>query len=51
MTPLVALDCEMVGVGPEGERSALARVAVVNQDGNVLLDTFVRPKEKVTDFR
>lgn len=50
-TKVVALDCEMVGVGPDGERSALARVCVVNSAGNVLLDRFVRPKEKVTDFR
>lgn len=28
-----------------------ARVCVVNSAGNVLLDRFVRPKEKVTDFR
>lgn len=51
LTPLVALDCEMVGVGPGGVRSALARVAVVNAEGNVLLDVFVRPKEAVTDYR
>ena len=25
VTPVVAVDCEMVGVGPTGERSALAR--------------------------
>jgi len=25
MTPVVAIDCEMVGVGPDGTRSALAR--------------------------
>lgn len=41
----------MVGVGPGGERSALARVCVVNSEGNVLLDTFVQPKEHVTDYR
>ena len=51
VTPIVALDCEMVGVGPDGTRSALARVAVVNAEGNVLLDVFVKPKEKVTDYR
>ena len=28
LTSVVALDCEMVGVGPGGERSALARSAV-----------------------
>lgn len=47
----VALDCEMVGVGPGGKRSALARVSLVNFDGDVLLDTFVQVPEKVTDFR
>ena len=25
LTPVVAIDCEMVGVGPDGTRSALAR--------------------------
>lgn len=47
----VAVDCEMVGTGPEGKRSALARVSVVDWDGKVLLDTFVRVPERVTDFR
>ncbi|KAL6749604.1 ribonuclease H-like domain-containing protein [Haematococcus lacustris] len=45
------MDCEMVGVGPDGLRSALARVAVVNSEGHVLLDRFVRPKERVVDYR
>lgn len=27
------------------------RVCIVNSAGNVLLDRYVRPKEKVTDFR
>jgi len=47
----VALDCEMVGVGPDGAESVLARVSVVNFQGAVLLDTFVRPRERVTDWR
>ncbi len=25
LTPVLAVDCEMVGVGPEGKRSSLAR--------------------------
>jgi len=37
--------------GPTNERSALARVSIVNYHGHVILDTFVRPKEKVTDWR
>ncbi|RLV94762.1 RNA exonuclease 4 [Spathaspora sp. JA1] len=47
----IAIDCEFVGVGPEGERSVLARVSLVNFYGHVLLDEFVKPKEKVTDWR
>ena len=53
---IVALDCEFVGVGRNtvglgGERSALGRVSVVDYNGNVLLDTFVRVEEPVVDFR
>lgn len=47
----VALDCEMVGVGEGGRRSALARVVVVDYHGRVLLNTFVRPAEAVSDYR
>lgn len=51
----ISMDCEMVGVGPlgreNGERSALARVSIVNYHGHILLDTFVLPKEKVVDWR
>ncbi|KAL4859866.1 RNA exonuclease 4 [Chlorella vulgaris] len=50
-TRVVGLDCEMVGVGLDGQRSVLARVCVVNSAGNVLLDQYVRPLEQVTDFR
>lgn len=47
----LAIDCEMVGVGPRGTGSHLARVSIVNWHGHVVLDTFVRPRERVTDFR
>ncbi|KAI0759975.1 ribonuclease H-like domain-containing protein, partial [Trametes elegans] len=47
----LALDCEMVGVGLDGAESALARVSLVNFHGAVLLDAFVRPKERVVDYR
>lgn len=46
----VALDCEMVGVG-EGKRSALARVSIVNYDGTVAYDKYVKPDEEITDYR
>jgi RNA exonuclease 4 len=47
----LALDCEMVGVGPGGMQSVLARVSLVDFFGNCLFDTFVRVEERVTDFR
>ncbi|KAK0555642.1 3'-5' exonuclease [Tilletia horrida] len=47
----IAIDCEMVGVGPNGSESVLARVSLVNWHGYTLYDTFVRPAEKVTDYR
>jgi RNA exonuclease 4 len=47
----VALDCEMVGVGADGRKSALARASAVDWNGKVLLDAFVRVPERVTDFR
>ena len=48
-TPIVALDCEMVEV----DRCAdgLARVSIVNYNGHVLYDEFVRPEGKITNFR
>ncbi|GFT75586.1 RNA exonuclease 4 [Trichonephila clavipes] len=51
LTKTVSLDCEMVGVGPDGNDSILARVSIVNAYGECVYDTFVKPKEKVTDYR
>jgi RNA exonuclease 4 len=48
---VVALDCEMVGLGEKGKESALARCSVVDFEGNVLYDQIIRPKGFVTDFR
>lgn len=47
----VGIDCEMVGVGGEEDRSVLARVSIVNFHGTQVYDSFVRPKEYVTDWR
>ncbi|KAJ5770082.1 uncharacterized protein N7511_002133 [Penicillium nucicola] len=48
----VAMDCEMVGVGPNPDHdSVLARVSVVNFNGDQVYDSYVRPKEMVTDWR
>ncbi|TKY89400.1 hypothetical protein EX895_001931 [Sporisorium graminicola] len=47
----LAIDCEMVGVGDKGSESILARVSIVNFHGATIMDRFVRPQEKVTDYR
>ena len=46
-----ALDCEMVGTGPDGFDSAVARVTLVNWENQVVLDTFVKVPVPVTDYR
>lgn len=51
LSPRLALDCEMVGVGEGGKRSALARVVIVGFDERVTYAAFVRPPEPVTDYR
>lgn len=47
----VAIDCEMVGVGKNRSRSILARVAIVDEYGTCLFDSYVRPTEPITDYR
>ncbi|KAJ4301584.1 3'-5' exonuclease [Kalmusia sp. IMI 367209] len=48
----IALDCEMVGTGPEPDKdSALARVSVVNYHGHQVYDSYVRVNVPVTDYR
>lgn len=51
LTRALALDCEMVGVGPKGEESIAARVSLVNQYGKCVYDKFIKPTEPVTDYR
>lgn len=47
----LSMDCEMVGVGLNGQDDMLARVSIVNKRGEVLLDKFVKPQEPVIDYR
>jgi RNA exonuclease 4 len=51
LTRIIGMDCEMVGVGPGGVDSILARVSIVNHFGHTVYDTFVAPREPVTDYR
>ncbi|KAK6588367.1 hypothetical protein RS030_6847 [Cryptosporidium xiaoi] len=47
----ISIDCEMVGCGTKGEISILGRIAVVNDRMELLMDAFVRPSRRVTNFR
>uniref|UniRef100_A0A182WMB0 RNA exonuclease 4 n=1 Tax=Anopheles minimus TaxID=112268 RepID=A0A182WMB0_9DIPT len=51
VTDRIALDCEMVGIGTEGKEHMLARVSIVNEQGAVIIDRYVKPQETVIDYR
>lgn len=48
---ILAIDCEMVGLGKKGNINALARISIVNFYGTIILDTFVATDRPVTDYR
>ncbi|KAJ7598355.1 ribonuclease H-like domain-containing protein [Mycena floridula] len=45
------MSCITIGVGPGGTISMLARVAIADYQGQTVLDTYVIPTVKVTDYR
>ncbi|CAH7338407.1 apoptosis-enhancing nuclease [Phodopus roborovskii] len=47
----IAIDCEMVGTGPRGRVSELARCSVVSYNGDVLYDKYIRPEMPIVDYR
>ena len=47
----MAIDCEMVGTGPRGRVSELARCSVVSYHGEVLYDKYIRPEMPIVDYR
>lgn len=48
----LALDCEMVGAGPPpSETNVLARVSIVNYNGEQIYDSYVLPEIPITDYR
>ncbi|XP_058121190.1 RNA exonuclease 4 [Anopheles ziemanni] len=51
LTNRIALDCEMVGIGKNGKEHMVARVSLVNEFGNVLVDCYVKPQHPVKDYR
>ncbi|XP_067425677.1 interferon-stimulated 20 kDa exonuclease-like 2 [Emydura macquarii macquarii] len=48
---LVAIDCEMVGTGPGGRSSDLARCSIVSYHGDVVYDKYIQPVSPITDYR
>ncbi|XP_075032258.1 interferon-stimulated 20 kDa exonuclease-like 2 [Calonectris borealis] len=48
---LVAIDCEMVGTGPGGRTSDLARCSIVGYQGDVMYDQYIRPAAPIVDYR
>ncbi|XP_022062113.1 interferon-stimulated 20 kDa exonuclease-like 2 [Acanthochromis polyacanthus] len=50
-TKYLAIDCEMVGAGPQGSISQLARCSIVSYEGDVVYDKFIKPSMPVTDYR
>ncbi|XP_012623147.1 interferon-stimulated 20 kDa exonuclease-like 2 [Microcebus murinus] len=48
---MVAIDCEMVGTGPKGHISSLARCSIVNYNGDVLYDEYILPPCHIVDYR
>ena len=50
---VLAIDCEMCITSPKGETPqvfSLTRVSVVDWDGQVVLDEFVKPAQPITDY-
>lgn len=41
----------MVGIGPNGRDHMLARVSIVNESGEIILDKYVKPTQQVVDYR
>lgn len=48
---MVAIDCEMVGTGPKGSISSLARCSIVSYNGDVLYDEYIRPPCHIVNYR
>ncbi|KPJ20219.1 RNA exonuclease 4 [Papilio machaon] len=51
LTKFIAMDCEMVGIGYNGEDHMLARVSLVNKFGDCIYDKYVKAREEVKDYR
>ncbi|XP_051896626.1 apoptosis-enhancing nuclease-like [Pristis pectinata] len=50
-TKCVAIDCEMVGTGACGWLGEVARCSIVDYQGGVIYDKYVKPEGPITDYR
>ncbi|KAL3943153.1 MAG: hypothetical protein SGBAC_002755 [Bacillariaceae sp.] len=48
---IIALDCEMVGIGEKGRISSAAWITMIDWFGNILVDAYIAQEEPVTDYR
>ncbi|KAH9937206.1 uncharacterized protein B0H18DRAFT_1151011 [Fomitopsis serialis] len=48
---IVGISCTCVGCGPGGGTSMVARVSIVNYEGQTVYDTYVQPTTQVSDYR
>lgn len=48
VTKHLAMDCEMVGIGFQGKDHMLARISIVNIQGEIIMDKYVKPVETVS---
>ena len=46
---VVALDCEMVCT--QSNQRALGRCSIINYDGDIIYDSYIRPSKPITDYR
>ncbi|KAK6109513.1 Exonuclease family protein [Brugia pahangi] len=51
LTNVLGIDCEYVGVGIDGSDNMLARISIVNMQGECIYDKYVKPRENITDYR
>ncbi|XP_065916815.1 uncharacterized protein [Dysidea avara] len=50
-SPLFAVDCEMVSTTHDSMTGDVARVSVVNENGECVYDTYVKPDAQIIDYR
>ena len=50
-SPLFAIDCEMVSTTHDSTIGDVARISVINEEGECIYDTYVKPSTQIIDYR